>query len=138
MEVQGELKGASRGSVLSLVGGLIIAFSGILLGLVGWGAYRFAIAMFLVVFSAVPQLAFGILLSICAIARRRVMILTSSVISLLWFLFFAIKYIDWTSYLLACLVGIVGGIFGGLLLEKKKGIRAHACPKTPAPLLDEK
>ena len=105
---------------------------------IGWGAYRFAIAMFLVVFSAVPQLAFGILLSICAIARRRVMILTSSVISLLWFLFFAIKYIDWTSYLLACLVGIVGGIFGGLLLEKKKGIRAHACPKTPAPLLDEK
>jgi len=114
------VKGASRGSVLSLVGGLIIAFSGILLGLVGWGAYRFAIAMFLVVFNAVPQLALGILVSIFAIAQRRVMTLTSSVISLLLFLFFAIMYVDWTSYLLACLLGIVGGIFsvfGGLILH---------------------
>lgn len=119
MEVQAEVKGTSRGPVLSLLGGLIIVFSGILTGLIGWGAYRFAIAMFLVVFSSVPQLAFGILVSISAIARRRVVILTSSVISLFWFLFFAITYVDWASYLLACLVGIVGGIlgiFGGLLL----------------------
>ncbi len=121
-EAQGEVKENSSGSVLSLVGGLTIAFSGILSGLVGWGAYRFAIAMFLVVFSAAPQLAFGILVSICAIAQKRVAILTSSVISLLWFLFFAITHVDWTSYLLACLVGMIGGIFGiigGLLLEKK-------------------
>ncbi|MFQ6095615.1 MAG: hypothetical protein ACE5NN_05685 [Candidatus Bathyarchaeia archaeon] len=121
MEVQAEVKGTSRGSVLSLLGGLIIVFSGILAGLVCWAAHRFAIAMFLVVFSSVPQLAFGILVSISAIAWRRIVILTSSVISLLWFLFFAIANVDWTSYLLACLVGIVGGIlgiFGGLLLEK--------------------
>jgi len=117
------VKGISRGFVLSLVGGLTIAFSGILSGLVGWGAYRFAVAMFLVVFSAVPQLAFGILVSICAVARRRALIFSSSVISLLWFLFFAIMYVDWAPYLLASLAGMVGGIFGifgGLLLERKR------------------
>lgn len=122
-EVQGEVEWVSKGFVLSLVGGLMIVSSGVLSGLVGWGAYRFPIAMFLVVFSTVPQLAFGILVSICAFARRRVVILIFSVISLLWFLFFAIVYVDWTSYLIVCLVGIVGGIsgiLGGLLLERKK------------------
>ncbi len=104
----------------SLLGGLIIVFAGMLVGLVGWGAHRFAVAMFVVFFSSIPQLAFGILISICSITQKRLVILASSVISLSWFMFFAITYVDWTSYLLACLVGIVGGIlgiFGGLPLE---------------------
>ena len=116
------MKGGSRGLVLSLLGGLTIGLSGILLGMVGWGAYRFAVAMFLLVFSAIPQLAFGILVLICAVARRRLVILASSVISLLWFLFYAVVYADWASYLLVCVVGMVGGVLGmlgGLLLEKK-------------------
>jgi len=49
-------------------------------------------------------------------------ILASSVISLLWFLFFAVTYADWASYQLTCVVGVAGGILGmlgGLLLEKK-------------------
>lgn len=114
---------ASTGFVLSLVAALMIVFSGILSGLVGWGAYRFPIAMFLLVFSATPHLAFGILVSILAFARRRVAVLFFSVISLLLFPFFPIVYVDWTTYLLACLVGIVSGIFGilgSLLLEEKK------------------
>jgi len=44
------------------------------------------------------------------------------VISLLWFLFFAVVYAHWASYLLVCVVGMVGGIlgiFGSLLIEKK-------------------
>jgi putative Ca2+/H+ antiporter (TMEM165/GDT1 family) len=67
-------------------------------------------------------LAFGILALICAVAWRRLVILASSVISLLWFLFFAVTYADWASYQLTCVVGVAGGILGmlgGLLLEKK-------------------
>ena len=121
VKVQG-LKGGSSGLVLSLLGGLTIVLSGALLGMVGWGAYRFAAAMFLLAFSAIPQLAFGILALICAVARKRIVILASSVISLLWFLFFAVVYAHWASYLLVCVVGMVGGIlgiFGSLLIEKK-------------------
>jgi len=116
------MKGGSRGLVLSLLGGLTIGLSGILLGMVGWGAYRFAAAMFLLVFSAVPQLAFGILVLVCAVVAKRVVVIASSVISLLWFLFFAVVYAGWASHLLVCVVGMVGGILGmlgGLLLEKK-------------------
>ena len=115
------MKGGSRGLVLSLLGGLTIGLSGILLGMVGWGAYRFAAAMFLLVFSAMPQLAFGILVLVCAVARRRLVILASSVTSLLWFLFFAVVYADWASYLLVCVVGMVGGVLGilGSLLSEK-------------------
>ena len=121
VKVQG-LKGGSSGLVLSLLGGLTIVLSGTLLGMIGWGAYRFAAAMFLLIFSAIPQLAFGILVLICAVARRRLVVLASSVISLLWFLFFAVIYADWALYLLTCAVGVAGGILsmlGGLLLEKK-------------------
>ena len=113
--------GGSRGLVLPLLGGFTIVLSGTLVGMVSWGAYRFAAAMFLLVFSAIPQLAFGILVLICAVFRRRLMILASSVISLLWFLFFAVVYAHWASYLLVCAVGMVGdvlGILGGLLSEK--------------------
>ena len=116
------MKGGSRGLVLSLLGGLTIGLSGILLGMVGWGAYGFAAAMFLLVFSAIPQLAFGILVLICAVVGKRVVVIASSVTSLLWFLFFAVVYAHWASYLLVCLVGMVGGVLGvsgGLLLEKK-------------------
>ena len=116
------MKGGSRGLVMSLLGGLTIVLSGTLLGMVGWRAYRFAVAMFLLVFSAIPQLAFGILVLVCAVVGKRVVILASSVISLSWFLFFAVVYADWASYLLVCVVGMVGGvlgILGGLLLEKK-------------------
>jgi len=94
--------------------------------MVGWGAYRFAAAMFLLVFSAIPQLAFGILVLICAVVRRKLVILVSSVVSVLWFLFFTVVYADWAPYLLVCVVGVAGGIFGilgGLLLEKKKAAK---------------
>ena len=114
---------APPGEVFPLIGGFAIVFSGILMGLVSWGAYRFPIAMFLVVFTALPQLAFGILVSISAIVQRRAAILISSVISLLWSLFFAIIHIDWIPYLLACLIGVSGSLlsmFGGFLLEKKE------------------
>lgn len=115
------MKGGSRGLVLSLLGGLTIVLSGTLLGMVGWGSYGFAAAMFLLVFSAIPQLAFGILVLICAVARRRLVVIASSVTSLLWFLFFALVYADWASYLLVCVVGMVGGVLGilGSLLSEK-------------------
>jgi len=93
-----------------LLGGFVIAFSGVFLGLVGWGTYRASAAIFLLVFSALPQLALGALVSICAIAQKRVLTLTLSIVSLIWFLFSAITNANWTPYLLACITGIIGGV----------------------------
>ena len=104
------VKQVLRGILFSLAGGLIIAFSGGLLGSVGWGAYRASVAIFLLVFSAVPQLALGALVSICAITQKRALTLTLSIVSLLWFLFSAITNANWTPYLLACITGIIGGV----------------------------
>lgn len=123
MEAPKGMGRVSKGLVLSLVGGSIILISGLFSGCVGWGAYRAAFAIFVVAFSTIPQLFCGTLVVIGAIAHKRFVVFAFSIISILWFLYFAIMNICWASYLLLCLLGAVGGIFGifgGLLLGKKR------------------
>lgn len=49
-----EVQGGFGGLVLWLFGGLTIVLSGMLLRMVGWGAYRFAVAMFFAGFQRYP------------------------------------------------------------------------------------
>jgi len=111
---------------LSLVGGLMIAISGFFRGALGGEMYVYSTAgtMFILVFGIIPALFLGTAISISALTRRRVVVLSLSAICLLYFMFiyYTLMSDDPRLYVLPFLLAITGSacsILGGLLIRRK-------------------
>lgn len=117
------------GFALSLVGGLMIAISGFFRGALGGEIYVYSTAgaMFILVFGIIPALFLGTAISISALTRRRVVVLSLSAICLLYFMFiyYTLMSDDPRLYVLPFLLAITGSacsILGGLLIRRKRNV----------------
>jgi FtsH-binding integral membrane protein len=105
--------------LLSLVGGLMITFSGFSQG---FYAQRYAIGMFIMFFGIVPGLLLGITILLCTLARKRITVVILSLISLLYlsWIYGSLLYGDGNFLpLLLVATGGISGTLGGIMTEKR-------------------
>jgi len=126
MKTPNETKKGLTGLLLPLIGGLMIAISGFSRGALGGNVsvYGYAEAMFILFFSIIPGVLSGATILFSALARKRIVVIVLSAISLFYFplIYQSLIYDDVRLYVPPIILSISGsicGIVGGLLIQKK-------------------
>jgi len=121
-----ETRKAAIGSFLSVVGGLMIIISGFSRGALGGNisVYGYAEAMFILFFGIILGVLLGITILVSALAKKRIVVIILSAISLFYFplIYQSLIYDDVHLYVLPILLAVIGsicGILGGIMIGRK-------------------